>query len=106
MNHGGFQWRDIQLKMHVFRRALDQLPVPLPFDGPVAIPNTFQRKACARYPRTRAVEAPVIVKPLAINIRKSEVREVKIVNLPRGTIGCRPTAFSLPEEHQLETESS
>src|SRR5205807_2335777 len=104
MNDEGFQRIEIELKLNVFRRALEQLPVSLPFDGPVAVPYALLRKAGARDPRTGAVEPPVIVKSLAINIRKSEVREVKIVNPPRGTIGRCSTALALAEEHQLESE--
>ena len=87
MNDEGFQRIEIELKLNVFRRALDQLPVSLPFDRPVAVPYALLRKASAGDPRTRAVEPAVIVESFATNIRNSEVREVKIVNPPSGTIG-------------------
>src|SRR5579872_1563381 len=85
--------------------GLQDLPLALPFRGPVPVPDALLLEAGTRDSGTGAGQAAITVKLMAINIGNGEVSQVKVVDAPCRAIGDRPFPLPLAEKYQLETKA-
>jgi len=72
-------------------------------DTPIAIPHFLLRLIRSRDSRTGAIASFGVKKSFAVEIAHSEVREVQIANVPRGSFR-RITSYAGAKKGQLESE--
>ena len=108
MNHRGFDRRQIQREANSFSHRTQRLAVRrlVPCRLPVTVPDAAFVEARPSQARAGAVQTASAVKRAPVNIGHGQMRQVQIVDTPRGRIeiavGRRRPLLALAEENQLK----
>src|SRR5437016_3421232 len=106
VNDQRFDGLETEMESKLLTGGIQRLTVPAPLRGPVSIPYAPLLETCASHARSGPIQPLVGVEVFAIDIGERQVRQVRVVDAPRGTVLDRlAAALALPEEHQLESEA-
>src|SRR5438132_493205 len=95
-----------KMESKLLANGFQRLAVSAPLHGPVSIPYAPPLEACASHARSGPIQPLIAIEVFAIDIGECQVRQVRVVDAPRGTVLDRLAAsLALPEEHQLKAKA-